>query len=196
MAPRVAGAFFQSQLRGTKAALLALERAERRARKSGQRTVDKSSRQIQLAVRRDVNTVFKGRRVGNAVRRLVYDNGRRGTAAIIFSKFGRRSRGQFFDFLAPYLTPGSVTLQPTEAQHMTVPLTRQARRKGARNMRGLEAIEVDGELYLVKRRGQRLTFHFLLARKIVIRKRIRAGLIARREGKQLAERAGLNFRRG
>ncbi len=180
----------------------ALKKAELRTRAAGRISVDKTTRRVQLALRADVNRIFsggtirqrrgKGRRVGNSVRRKLFDNKSRGTAALIFSKFGRRQGGQFVDFLGPYITGRDI--RPRRARFLTVPLQRGKKNRDPKNFGDLHTISIAGRLYLVRSTRTRTTFMFLLLPRVKITKRLRAVKIARREAAQMGERTKRAFR--
>jgi len=84
----------KATLTGLKALDKALKRAELRTLAATRESVDRTSRQIQLSLRADVGRIFtKNKRASNAVRRKLFDNKSRGTAALVFSSFGRREGG-------------------------------------------------------------------------------------------------------
>lgn len=152
-----------------------LERYERKLHDKNLRVVKTGVRQVQIAIRRDVSRIFKkNRRAANAVRSVVYDNGRgRGAAGLIFSKFGKKSGGQFVDFLGPYLTGRAIV--PRNAKNLAVPLQKGKRNRDPSRFKAgeLQQISVAGQLYLIKQTRTRTTFMFLLIPKVTIRRRIR-----------------------
>ena len=180
----------------------AIKRAELRTRAAARTAVDETSRRTQLAIRKDVNRIFsggtirqrrgKGRRVGNAVRRKLFDNRARGTAALVFSKFGRREGGEFVDYLGPYITGRDI--RPKRGRYLVVPLQRGKRNRDPRNIKNLHTVSVAGRLYLVRSTRTRTTFMFLLIPRVRITKRLRAGQIARQEARAMSGRTKRAFR--
>jgi len=180
----------------------AIKRAELRTRTAARTTVDETSRRTQLAIRKDVNRIFsggtvrlrrgKGRRVGNAVRRKLFDNRARGTAALVFSKFGRREGGEFVDYLGPYITGRDI--RPRRGRYLAIPLQRGKRNRDPKNFKSLHTVSVAGRLYLVRSTRTRTTFMFLLIPRVRITRRLRAKKIALREARLMAGRAQRAFR--
>jgi len=170
-----------------------LERAERASRMSVRKSVDESSRAIQLEVRRDVGRIFrKNRRAQNAVRRQLFDNKEDGTAALIFSKFGRAADGRFADFLGPHITGRDIT--PRRKRFLTVPLQPGRRNRDPSKFPNLKAIRIAGTLFLVRSTRRATIFMFVLVRRIAITKRIRAERAVRRELRQIGDRTRRAFR--
>ncbi len=180
----------------------AIRKAELRTRAAARMSVDQVSRRTQLAIRKDVDRIFsggtirqrrgKGRRVGNSVRRKLFDNRARGTAALVFSKFGRRQGGEFVDYLGPYITGRDI--RPKRARFLAVPLQRGKKNRDPKNLANLHTVSVAGRLYLVRSTRTRTTFMFLLLRRVKITRRLRAKKIALREARQMAERTRRAFR--
>lgn len=180
----------------------ALRRLELQGRRAARSSVDETSRRIQQALRADVDRIFsggtvrarrgRGRSVAKAVRRKVYDNGPRGTAALVYSKFGRREGGEFVDYLGPYLTGRDI--RPNRARHLAVPLQRGKKNRDPRNFDDLRAVTIGNRLFLVRVTRTRTTFMFLLLPRVRITKRLRAARIARREAQAMAGRARRGYR--
>jgi len=171
----------------------ALRKAELRTRAAARTSVDKTARKVQLDIRAVVGSIFtKNRKASNAVRRKLFDNKSRGTAALVFSKFGRREGGAFVDYLGPYLTGRDI--RPKRGRFLVVPLQRGRRNRDPGKVKNLHAVKIAGKLYLVRRTRTRTTFMFLLIPRVRITKRLRAGMIARREAKRMAEEARNAFR--
>lgn len=171
----------------------ALGVAEEAARKATFESVSRTSLRVQKAIRGEVGRIFRrNRRAANAVRRLVFDNEARGSAAIIFSKFGRRDGGEFVDFLAPYITGEDI--MPRNARFLAVPLQRGRRNRDVSRFKNLEPFEHDGQVFLIRRRGARTTFMFLLLPRVRITKRLHPVRTARQEAGQMDARAKRSFR--
>ncbi len=195
-------AAIEATLSGLKKLADALKKAELRTRAAGRTSVDKTTRRVQLAIRADVDRIFsggtvrqrrgKGQRIGNLVRRKLFDNKSRGTAALIYSKFGRRRGGQFVDYLGPYITGRDI--RPRRARFLTVPLQRGKKNRDPKNFSDLHAVSIAGRLYLVRSTRTRTTFMFLLLPRVKITKRLRARRIALREMRAMPERARRAFR--
>jgi hypothetical protein len=157
-----------------------LKKLEEGKRRRAHGAVGRASRRVQLAVRADVNRIFKGRRVGNAVRRLVFDNKEHGSAAIVFSKFGRRVGGEFVDYLAPYLTGKDI--RPKRGRYLAIPLQRGRRNRDPRQVKGkLRPVRIGSRLFLVKTTRAKTLFMFLLLPRVKIRKRLRTRSIVKAE---------------
>ena len=180
----------------------AIKRVELRTRAAARTSVNETSRRTQLAIRKDVDRIFsggtirqrrgKGRRVGNAIRRKLFDNHARGTAALVFSKFGRREGGEFVDYLGPYITGKDI--RPKRGRYLVVPLQRGKKNRDPRNIKNLHTISVAGRLYLVRSTRTRTTFMFLLIPRVRITRRLHAARIARREARAMAGRTRRAFR--
>ena len=180
----------------------ALKKAELRTRAAARTSVDQVSRRTQLAIRKDVDRIFsggtirqrrgKGRRVGNSVRRKLFDNRERGTAALVFSKFGRREGGEFVDYLGPYITGRDI--RPKRARFLTVPLQRGKKNRDPKKFSNLHTVSIGGRLFLVRSTRTRTTFMFLLLPRVKITKRLRARKIALREAGQMVGRTKRAFR--
>lgn len=180
----------------------AIAQAERRTRQAARTAVSDTSRKTQLAIRRDVNAIFsggsfrtkrsKGRRIGNAVRRKMFDNRERGSAALIYSKFGRKAGGHFVDYLAPYLA--GQPIRPRRSRFLAIPLLPGKKNRTPANFPNLVPVQTGGRLFLVRHTRTRSTFMFLLVPRIQIRKRLRAGLRARQEFAKIDDRARRAFR--
>lgn len=195
-------AAIKATLTGLKRLDEALRRAELRTRAAVRAAVDQVSRRTQLAIRKDVDSIFsggtirqrrgKGRRVGNAVRRKLYDNKSRGTAALVFSSFGRREGGEFVDYLGPYITGRDI--RPKRARFLTIPLQRGKKNRDPGKFKNLHTVAIGGRLFLVRSTRTRTTFMFLLLPRIKITKRLRARKIALREAREMAGRTKRAFR--
>ena len=180
----------------------AIKHAELRTRAAARTAVDETSLTLQKAIRADVDRIFsggtvrlrrgKGRRVSGAVRRKLFDNRSRGTAALVFSKFGRREGGRFVDYLGPYITGKDI--RPRRGRYLVIPLQRGKRNRDPKAFRNLHTISVAGRLYLVRSTRTRTTFMFLLIPRVRITRRLRAARIARREARAMAGRARRAFR--
>jgi len=170
----------------------AFEKVAKRTRDNVKRSVDKGSRRVQLAIRKDVNRIFsggsfkrnrsKGGRIGNAVRRKMFDNKERGHAALIYSKFGRRQGGEFVDYLSPYLTGKDI--RPKRSRFLVVPLQPGKKNRRPSNFTDLASVKTGGRVFLVRHTKTRTMFMFLLLPRIKITKRLRASRIAKRETKR------------
>ena len=194
----------KGSLVGVRRLARAVNRAEKEAREATRKGVDQTSREIQKAVRRDVDRIFSGgsaqlrrrktsRKVSGAVRRKLFDNRQRGTAAIIFSKFGRRRGGRFLDYLGPYITGKDIT--PRRGRFMAIPLQRGRKSRDPKNFNNLHAVVVNGRVFLVRSTRTRTTFMFLLVPRVRVTKRLRARRIALREGRRLGLRVQRSFGR-
>lgn len=170
-----------------------LEKKEKETRRAAHSGVKNITRRVQLRLRRRVNQIFsggtfkrssrKGGKVGNAIRSKVYDNRRRGSAGLVYSKFGKKSGGKFIDYLGPYLTGKDIL--PKKGRFMAIPLQRGKKNRKPENFSDLDVISTGGKLYLIRNTRSRTTFMFLLLRRVKIRHRLRAAKIARREFKRL-----------
>jgi hypothetical protein len=167
-----------------------LKRLDEGKRRRARTTVGRTSRRVQLAVRADVNRIFKGRRVGNAIRRLVFDNKERGSAAIVFSKFGRREGAEFVDYLAPYLTGKDI--RPKRGRYLAIPLQRGRRNRDPRKIKGkLRPVRIGNRLFLVKSTRAKTLFMFLLLPRVKISKRLHTRQIVKAElGRMIADFRG------
>jgi len=180
----------------------AIKRAELRTRAAARAAVGETSLRVQKAIRADVDRIFsggtirqrrgKGRRVSGAVRRKLFDNRARGTAVLVFSKFGRRENGRFVDYLGPYITGRDI--RPRRGRYLAVPLQRGKRNRDPRNIKNLHAVAIGGRLYLVRSTRTRTTFMFLLLPRVKITRRLRAARIARREARAMVGRTRRAFR--
>jgi len=127
--------------------------AERIA-KARRNAIGKTTRSVQLAARDAVNRRFAGsgkvsgggRRIGNAIRSKVYDDGSFKGAGLVFSKFGRGRGAGFVDYLLPYVE--GATLQPTRGGWLYVPIEKRGKR-GPR-ARGYRVTAEDKGVRLVK----------------------------------------------
>jgi len=183
----------KATLTGLKALDKALKRAELRTLAATRESVDRTSRQIQLSLRADVGRIFtKNKRASNAVRRKLFDNKSRGTAALVFSKFGRKEGGQFVDFLGPYITGRDIL--PKRGRFLVIPLQRGKRNRDPKTFKNLRTVKIAGRLYLVRSTRSRTTFMFLLVPRVRITKRIRAAAIARRKARRMGDEAISAFR--
>ncbi len=180
----------------------AIKRAELRTRAAARAAVDETSLRVQKAIRADVDRIFsggtvrlrrgKGRRVSGAVRRKLFDNRARGTAALVFSKFGRREGGEFVDYLGPYITGRDI--RPRRGRYLAIPLQRGKRNRDPKTFKNLHTIAIGGRLFLVRSTRTRTTFMFLLIPRVRITRRLRAKKIALREARLMAGRAQRAFR--
>lgn len=195
---------FKAALAGLRRLHRANVREERAMRRATRQGVDETSRAIQRAVRRDVDRIFSGssqqlsrrktpRRVSGAIRRKLFDNGDRGTAALIYSKFGRRARGRFIDYLGPYITGRDI--RPRRGRFMAIPLQRGRKSRRPENFDDLRPVVIAGRLYLVRTTRTRTRFMFLLIPRVRISKRLRARRIAIREAKRMGVRVRQAFGR-
>ncbi|HIC81910.1 MAG TPA: hypothetical protein EYP07_13275, partial [Kiloniellaceae bacterium] len=95
--------------------------------------VSAGTRSLQLRARGEINARFKGsaftrsgsRRVANAIRSRVYDNGPLRAAGIVYSKFGKGGRGDFDDFLAPFVF--GATIRPIKSKWLYISLEKSRR---------------------------------------------------------------------
>lgn len=107
-----------------------LLREQKRAGRATAAGLHATARAAQLEIRTVVRAAFpgrggRGRRVENAVRMAVYDNGPKGGAASVWSAFGRgRGKGNFVDFIAPRLFGAHVT--PQRGRWLLIPLQASA----------------------------------------------------------------------
>ena len=180
----------------------ALKRADLRTRAAARTSVAETSLRVQKAIRADVDRIFsggtirlrrgKGRRVSGAIRRALFDNRERGTAALVFSKFGRRECGVFVDFLGPYLTGRDI--RPRRGRYLAVPLQPGRRNRDPRAFRNLRPVAVAGRLYLVRSTRTRTTFMFLLLPRVRVTRRLKAARTARREARAIGGYAKRMFR--
>jgi hypothetical protein len=100
----------------------------RRAARAVSKGVSSQVRATQIEVRRAVNLVFSGSRsvkggdarVANAVRTKHYDDENRGSAGLIYSRFGRKRAGGFADFIAARLFGALV--RPLSKKWLLIPL--------------------------------------------------------------------------
>lgn len=166
-----------------------LDRLERASYQASRKAVDATSRKVQLGVRREVDAIFSGgkfslkrgraNRIANTVRRRMYDNGRDGSASVIYSTFGRSRPGGFEDYFGPYITGEDIT--PRRGKYIAIPLQRGVRNRHPKLVDGLRTVQTGGRLYLVKTTRTRTLFMFLLLPRVKIRKRIDPAAVARRE---------------
>jgi hypothetical protein len=199
---KAGGGAIKSEIRGLRDLDRAFKRLDKNSRQAAKAGVSSSSRRVQLKIRREVNRLFsgsglksrrgKGRKIGNAVRRLVFDNGRDGSAALIFSKFGRREGGRFVDYLGPYLTGQDI--KPKRAKFLAIPLQPGKRNKDPAKFKDLDAIEINGRLFLVRHTRSRSLFMFMLIPRIKVRRRLRPARIARRELRRMPEAVRREFK--
>lgn len=195
-------AAIKATLTGLKRLDKALTRAEAASRAAARGAVNAVSRRTQLAIRKDVDRIFSGgtvrarrgqaRRVSNAVRRKLFDNKDAGSAALIFSKFGRRRGGEFVDFLGPYITGRDIV--PRRSRFFTVPLQPGRKNRRPQNFKDLTTVSVGGRLFLIRSTRTRTTFMFLLLPRVKIRKRLRAARIFRAEARKLGAETRRGFR--
>lgn len=190
-------------LRGLKRLDRALERAETQTLSAAKAAVNRVSLDVQRAIRRDIDRVFsgsssfrkrrgKGRKVSKALRRKLFDNKSRGSAALIFSKFGRRREGEFVDFFGPYITGRDIT--PRRSRFLAIPLQPGRRNRDPGKFKNLETVTVDGDLFLIRSTRTRTTFMFLLIRRAKIRKRLRPARIFRAQARKLGPETKRGFR--
>lgn len=121
--------------------------------------VETETRQLQLAIRAQVDAVFpsRGRRKpGNAIRSKVYKREGGGYTGLIWSKFGRTDAGgQFVDYLLPWVQ--GATLRPQQGRYMVIPV-RGTSRRVKRHLRDLARLNEDPKLRLIAGRGGKLFF--------------------------------------
>lgn len=116
----------RAALRGNLATLI--ERDVRAVDRGTTTAIKDSTRALQLAAREEINRRFRGsgrvkggnRRIANAIRSRIFDDGPFDTAGLVYSKFGRKSRGQFLDYLAPHVL--GATLRPLNSQWLYIPI--------------------------------------------------------------------------
>lgn len=195
-----------SAVHGTKEVIRFLSNLERRAHGAARRAVGETTRQVQLGIRAEVNSIFrKNAKAGNAIRSVVYDNTqargtgpgrgflidtarlrhRADTAGIVFSKFGSRTRnpGRYTDYLLPYITGQAIL--PKKGRYLAIPLLPGRRWRKPRPDMNLAPVFTRGQLYLVQHMKRKSVFAFLLLKKITIRRRLRLASVMSRGGRTL-----------
>lgn len=190
-------------LRGLKRLDRALKRAETQTLAAAKAAVNRVSLDVQRAIRRDIDRVFsgsstfrkrrgKGRKVSNALRRKLFDNKSRGSAALIFSKFGRRREGEFVDFFGARITGRDIT--PRRSRFLTIPLQPGKRNRDPGKFKNLTTVSSGGRLFLIRSTRTRTTFMFLLIPRAKIRKRLRPSRIFRAQARKLGPETKRGFR--
>ena len=158
--------------------------------------VDQTSRSLQLAGRDRVNRAFgrsgrrRGRRVGNAIRRRVFDDGRFKSAAIVFSRFGRKEGGVFVDYLVPHTRGATIRAKGGRWLFLSRERGRSRRRRlVVRFAKNLAFINIKpGVALLVRKTRTRSTILGVLFRKVRIRKKLDFQRDVESERNRLAER--------
>lgn len=159
--------------------------------------IDQTSRTLQLEVRGAVAGRFN-RRIGNTVRRKLYQDRPFDAAALVYSKFGRKAQGgKFLDYLAPHVF-GAV-LKPSKSQFLYVPFNRRrsARTRAFRNLReagqrsGKNTVVLptrrSGVFVIVRRTRTRTTIIAFLVRQVRIRPSLDFQAALRRADQGLGE---------
>lgn len=189
-----------SQVLGVDGVIRALANLERRAHGAARRAVGETTRQVQLGLRREVNSIFrKNARAGNAIRSVVYDNRtattvrrsgrgrafaieggaahRSDAAGLVFSKFGRGRGAAYVDYLLPYITGAAIL--PRTARYLAIPLQPGKANRRPRAEMNLATVASGGRVYLVKKMARKTLFMFLLVPRARVHHRLRlAGLLA------------------
>lgn len=161
--------------------------------------VGESARAIQLAARAEVNAHFGrsarvrggNRRVANAIRMHQYDDGPFRSAAIVYSKFGRRGPEGFVDYLAPAVFGATIT--PKRGKFLYIPLERgraaRRRRQAVALQKNLRFVQLSGGRVLIVRDSRtRSTPIGLLVPRVVIRPKLNFTQIVDRETEALPRR--------
>jgi len=192
---------FKVQRIGVRRFKAAIDRAHKRTLRAANKGVSESSAALQKEIRREVDRIFSGasgfrrrkksRRVSGAIRRKVYDNKERGSAALIFNKFGRREHGRFIDYLGPYLTGRDIT--PRRGRAMAIPLQPGKKNRDPKNFPNLVAIKIAGRIYLVRHTRTRSLFMFMLLPRVRVRHRLRVRQTIKAEARRLGIRVRRNF---
>lgn len=144
--------------------------------------VKRRTRAFQLDVRAAVRGAFGGRggrQVGNAVRSRLYDDGPKGSAGTVYSKFGRGTGAGFVDYLKPFAE--GATLRATSGDWLYIPIEGRGRR-GVRqrakidvaDTKNVDFVPADGgrKVYIVRRTARRSTLIAVLVRQVRIRQSI------------------------
>lgn len=126
--PRVAGVVVE----GGEEFRARLEGVERRVYRAGLKAVATRTRREQQKIRDLVDAAFPGsqrtsnnrRRVANTIRAIVYDNGSRGAAGLVYSKFGHGKGAGFVDYVLPRLLGTTITAR--RDKFMVIPLVKDA----------------------------------------------------------------------
>ncbi len=138
------------------------------------------------------------RRVANAIRSRLFDDGPFDQAGIVYSKFGRGRGASFVDYLAPHVLGAEIT--PVSRQALLIAFgktkgTRRKRRNEIQRREGLAFIRLDRDRTLIVRKGRgrrRGTPIGLFLRRVRIRPKLNFDRIIRRETDALPRRI-LNF---
>ena len=160
------------------------------------RGVDQTSRSLQLSARDQINRAFgrggrgRRRRVGNAIRRLQFDDGRFKKAAIVYSRFGRKEGGTFVDYLEPHKRGATIRAKGGRWLFLSRERGRSRRRRLiVRFAKNLAFINVKpGVALLVRKTRTRSTILGVLFRKVRIKKKLDFQRDVERERDRLAER--------
>lgn len=158
--------------------------------------VDQTSRSLQLSARDQVNRAFgrggrgRRRRVGNAIRRRRFDDGRFQKAAIVYSRFGRKEGGTFVDYLVPHTRGATIRAKSGRWLFLSRERGRSRRRRlVVRFAKNLAFVNVKpGVALLVRRTRTRSTILGVLFRKVRIKKKLDFRRDVDRERTRLAER--------
>lgn len=140
----------------------------------------------------------RNRRVANAIRSRLYDDGPLNQAGIVYSKFGRGRGASFVDYLAPHVLGAEIT--PVSRRALLIAFgktkgTRRKRRNEIQRREGLVFIRLDRDRTLILRKGRgrrRGTPIGLFLRRVRIRPKLSFDRIIRRETDALPRRI-LNF---
>ena len=187
-------------------------RQGRRRQAAVRAAVAKETRATQLEIRTRVSRAFAGsklrgaqgaRRVANAVRSKVFDNGRRGAAGLIFSKFGRGRGRSFIDYVAPRLF-GAV-VRPKKGRFLLVPVATKGRSQRATRRRGkqlaeqgkLDMVPIKGgrRFLLVHRTRTRTTPYFVLLRQVIYRRQTTPRALLRNAARRFPRRVLAELRK-
>ena len=148
------------------------------------KAVSRSTNKLKLAARAEINARYRGsgvvrggnRRVANAIRGVVFQDGPATSTGLVFSKFGRRDiDGSFIDYLAPFVH-GAI-IRPGASKWLYIPLQRGRRARGSRlsesRAKNLVFIPLSGgRALLVRRTRNRSTPIALLVKRVTIRARL------------------------
>lgn len=96
----------------------------------------------------------RGRKFENAIRDKAYHDGEFRNAALVYSKFGRRERGQFIDYFVPYIRGGVIN---AKGKYMVIPAKGTSRRV-RRDLRDLKRLDQDPKLALIPQPNGRFLF--------------------------------------
>lgn len=169
-----------------------LSAAELKIHEGALQAVNRATRAALSVVRGHVNAAFPGsmrvrggnRRVANAIRSVVYDNGERGIAGLIYSKFGRGRGAAFVDFVLPRLE--GVVIVPRRGQYLVIDLPAAGgvglrmraslARLGASQK--LDWVPIEGGRVLVVDRRTRTPL-YLLVKRVAFPARIGRGALVR-----------------